>query len=248
MVRLHLLSDLHLEFDDYKPAFTGADVVILAGDISTKARGVRWASEVFSCPVLYVPGNHEYYSGHFPRMLEKMRMNSAGTNVHVLDRDAIVISGVRFLGATMWTDFASTGSATWGAITARTVMNDYKQIRAGENFRRLKPEDLAEESAKTRLWLQGQLDKPFPGKTVVITHHAPLMRSLAEYPDSGTHVDASYANDWKDLMGLEKVTLWVHGHSHQAVDYEEAGTRIVSNPLGYAGEKTGFDPKLTITI
>lgn len=59
-MRVHLLSDLHNEFDPFIPSAVDADVVILAGDINVKARGVRWAMQVFPCPVLYVPGNHEY--------------------------------------------------------------------------------------------------------------------------------------------------------------------------------------------
>ena len=32
-MKLHILSDLHTEFDDFDPPETGADVVVLAGDI-----------------------------------------------------------------------------------------------------------------------------------------------------------------------------------------------------------------------
>jgi len=42
--------------------------------------------------------------------------------------------------------------------------------------------------------------------------------------------------------------LWVHGHSHTAVDYEVAGTRVVCNPRGYPGEETGFNPGLVLTL
>ena len=33
-MKLHLLNDLHIEFGDFAPPATDADVVILAGDIS----------------------------------------------------------------------------------------------------------------------------------------------------------------------------------------------------------------------
>lgn len=60
-MRIHLLSDLHNEFDLFEPEVRDADVVILAGDINVKTRGVEWAKNTFTCPVLYVPGNHEFY-------------------------------------------------------------------------------------------------------------------------------------------------------------------------------------------
>ncbi len=76
-MRIHLLSDLHNEFDLFEPEVRDADVVILAGDINVKTRGVEWAKNTFTCPVLYVPGNHEFYGGHLTRTLEKMRAASS---------------------------------------------------------------------------------------------------------------------------------------------------------------------------
>ena len=245
-MRIHLLSDLHNEFDLFEPEVRDADVVILAGDINVKTRGVEWAKNTFTCPVLYVPGNHEFYGGHLTRTLEKMRAASSD-QVRVLDRDEVILSGVRFLGATMWTDFAATGNPPIAAFTAQNGLNDFKQIRTGD-FRRICPADLISESAKTRDWLRAKLADPFDGPTVVITHHAPSMRSLEDNPHAGGHLDAAFANRWEDLMGGDQVALWVHGHSHTAVDYDVAGTRVVCNPRGYPGEDTDFKPNLVLVV
>ncbi len=244
-MRIHLLSDLHNEFSRFEPEVLDADVVVLAGDIDLKARGVAWAEKTFSCPVLYVPGNHEFYGGHLTRTLEKMR--AAQTDrARVLDRDELVIGGVRFLGATMWTDFSATGSQPIAALTAQTSMNDFKVIRTGD-FRKIRPADLIKESVATRDWLRAKFAEPFDGTTVVITHHAPSMRSLADNPYSGNHLDAAFANAWDDMMG-DHVALWVHGHSHTAADYQIEGTRVVCNPRGYPDEETGFDPFCVIEV
>jgi len=133
-MRIHLLSDLHNEFDTYIPSVVDADIVILAGDIDVKARGVEWAKQAFHIPVLYVLGNHEYYRGHMPRTLEKMRSACRATHVQVLERDAVEIGGTRFLGATMWTDFSATSNKPLAAVTAQSLMNDYHQICAGGEF------------------------------------------------------------------------------------------------------------------
>ena len=245
-MRIHLLSDLHNEFDLFEPEVRDADVVILAGDINVKTRGVEWAKNTFTCPVLYVPGNHEFYGGHLTRTLEKMRAASSD-QVRVLDRDEVILSGVRFLGATMWTDFAATGNPPIAAFTAQNGLNDFKQIRTAD-FRRIRPADLISESEKTRDWLRAKLADPFDGPTVVITHHAPSMRSLEDNPHAGGHLDAAFANRWEDLMGGDQVALWVHGHSHTAVDYDVAGTRVVCNPRGYPGEDTDFKPNLVLVV
>ena len=244
-MRIHLLSDLHNEFSPFTPEVMDADVVILAGDIDLKSRGVAWAEKTFSCPVLYVPGNHEFYGGHLTRTLEKMRA-AQGAHVRVLDRDEVVIGGVRFLGATMWTDFSSTGSQPIAALAAQTSMNDFKVIRTAD-FRKIRPADLIKESVATRDWLRAKFAESFDGPTVVITHHAPSMRSLVDNPYSGNHLDAAFANAWDDLMG-DHVALWVHGHSHTAADYQIEGTRVVCNPRGYPDEETGFDPSLVIEV
>ncbi|MBU0902010.1 MAG: serine/threonine protein phosphatase [Gammaproteobacteria bacterium] len=168
---------------------------ILAGDIDVKARGISWAMRAFPCPVLYVPGNHEYFGGHLFGTLAKMRVSCAASHVQVLDRDVVEIGDVRFLGATAWTDFSATGNTPLASITAQSSMNDYRLIRTGENYRRIKPGDLAAEARKTRNWFLSKLAEPFSGQTIVITHHAPLMRSLVENPHSGGHLDAAYANE-----------------------------------------------------
>ena len=58
-MRIQFLSDIHLEVAPYAPPATGADFVVLAGDIHNGAAGIEWARERFSVPVLYVAGNHE---------------------------------------------------------------------------------------------------------------------------------------------------------------------------------------------
>ncbi len=178
-MRIHLLSDLHLEASSYEPIVSDADVVILAGDIHTKARGVKWARQAFDGVVLYVPGNHEYYSGHLSFTLVTMRTAAREGQVQIMNMNEAVIGGVRFLGCTMWTDYAATGNAQLSAWHARTSMNDFRYIRT-ESFRRIVANDLVKESLKARAWLCSKLSEPFDGKTVVITHHAPSLRSLAD--------------------------------------------------------------------
>ncbi|THG82327.1 serine/threonine protein phosphatase [Pseudomonas sp. A-1] len=245
-MRIHPLSDLHNEFAPFTPEVTDADVVILAGDIDLGVRGIEWARQAFDCPVLYVPGNHEFYRGHLGKALQAMRA-AGDERVHVLDRDEVVIGGVRFLGATMWTDFAATGNPPLAALKAQQALSDFRQIRT-DNYRRIRPADLIELAEKTRNWLRSKLAEPNDGPTVVITHHAPTLRSLEESPHAGGLLDAAFANAWEDLMGADRVVLWVHGHTHTSVDFEVAGTRVIANQRGYPGEESGFQPSLVIDL
>ena len=85
-----------------------------------------------------------------------------------------------------------------------------------ESYRRICSADLVAQSVQTKDWLRMKLSEPFGEPTVVITLHAPTLRAL--HPHAGTHMDAAYANRWEGLVGGEQMALWVHGHSHTAVD------------------------------
>ena len=244
-MKIHVLSDLHHELAPFSPVVKHADIVILAGDIDVKGRGVDWARKAFPGAVLYVPGNHEFYGGELGRTLEKMR-SAADDRVRVLDLDEIIFGGVRFLGATGWTGYTATDNALVAGWDAQEQMRDFRKIRIGPTYRRPRPGDFAEASGRARSWLAKKLSEPFDGPTVVVTHHAPSVMSLGDGA-TGAHIDASYANDWDDLMG-PGVALWVHGHTHVPVDYAIKATRVVSNPRGYPGESTGFDPALVLDI
>lgn len=111
-----ILSDLHLEFGRMSPVHAGeridegVDVVVLAGDIAEGLHGIRWARETFIMKeIVYIAGNHEYYDLHWETMQEEMRSTATRMGVHFLDQDSVELFGVRFLGSTLWTDFAFFG-------------------------------------------------------------------------------------------------------------------------------------------
>ena len=242
-MKIQIYSDLHLEFARFEPAPSDADVVILAGDIDIKSRGVKWANEVFGCPVIYVCGNHEFYGGHIDYTLRKMK-DAAATHVHVLENEVLILNQTRFLVTTAWTDYSSTGDVSAAKRIAWEWMNDFTVIRTDESYRRLRPDDLIARSKAAYAWLTQELDKPFDGKTVVVTHHAPVLDYVGD--ELPAHLIAAYANDWKELV--DKADLWVYGHTHVSADFLKNGCRVISNPRGYPSQHTGFDPDFLIKI
>jgi len=97
-MKLHILSDLHTEFADFGPPETDADAVILAGDIGVGLEGLRWAARHFpDRPIVYVPGNHEFY-GHDIALTGSLK-SEAPRNISVLSDDRLVLDGVRFLAS-----------------------------------------------------------------------------------------------------------------------------------------------------
>lgn len=243
-LKVRIYSDLHREFHPWNPPdCSGVDLVILAGDVDKKIRGVQWANESFDCKVAYVMGNHELYGGHLDRTLQKMR-DAAAAHVHVLENHILELAGVRVLGTMSWTDFTSTGDQVAASNMAREWMTDFKQIRTDSNYRRIRPDDLVSRNQLAKAWLTEQLNQPYEGKTVVVTHHCPS--SVVAGTQNEGHLNAAYTNEWASL--IEKSDIWIFGHTHHAVDVTLAGCRLISNPRGYPNEPTAFDPFFEIEI
>ncbi len=265
-MKIRVLSDLHLEFATWRPPEVDADVVVLAGDIHTGLQGIAWARKYFrDRPVIYVPGNHEYYDRDLIEHLAAMRASGRKHGVDVLDGDEIVIGGVRFLGATSWTDYAlyGDGPAVIRAIYAACRgMEDFQVISYGFP-RALHPNNLLAIHRHQVAWLEQRLAAEFPGPTVVVTHHAPSPRSVARQFE-GSHLTPSFASDLTRLMGLPRVppvktdaipapvtpAVWIHGHMHQFYDYVECDTRVICNPRGYSPDELNpdFDPTLVVEV
>lgn len=234
-MKIAIYSDLHLEFSGFEPPTLEADLVVLAGDISVRSRGVTWANETFKCEVIYVCGNHEFYKSHIDRELIKMR-RTAEAHVHVLDNQSLIIGDTRFLVATGWTDFTSTGDYQAAMRDCAEWMNDFRRIRIGDGYRKVRPVDLIARNIASREFLATELAKDFPGKTIVVTHHSPIPEVSGNGHEG--HLAAAYYNQWHDLV--EQADVWIFGHTHHCVDTEILGCRLISNPRGYPGEQTGF--------
>ena len=247
-MKVHILSDLHLEFEDFAPPATDADVVVLAGDIGGGTDGIEWAAGQFpDRPVVYVPGNHEYYDHDIGFTGELVA--AAPDYVHVLSDGAVELGGVRFLGCTLWTDFRLYGEADAGSARqrARRAITDFNCIRVGG--RRLTPEDTVEFHEQSKAWLTGELGKAFDGPTVVVTHFLPAMPSVAERY-ANNPLNPAFASRLEPVIERYRPELWIHGHTHAPCDYEIFGTRVVCNPRGYPREfdKTGFRPGLLVEL
>lgn len=229
-MKITLFSDIHLEYGGWDvPADSAADVVVLAGDIHTKGRGVLWAQKHFKQPVIYVPGNHEFWRhSNWEHELQRMRVLAENSNVHVLDNDALELDGIRFVGSTLWSDFKKNGLTQARDAASRTY-NDLQYIRSG-GYKRVNVDWLIMRHEKCVRYLTEALRECDADKTVVVTHHAPTYRSLPadrqEHPLAG-----AYASDLEHLMGRSR--YWLHGHVHDSQDYTVSGTRVVCNPRGY---------------
>ena len=276
-MRIWLFSDLHLEGCDWRPPVRpDFDVLVAAGDIHDPAfLAVEWLADVSGGkPVIYVPGNHEWYAHRAPMTVEQgveaLYAEARGTNVHVLMDEAVVLQdgdgrGVRFLGSTLWTDFAigegRGGMNAEGAMAYAAVgMNDHRVIYTGSLGNRMSPAESREWHRTSRAWLEAELAKGSPEgegawhATVVVTHHLPHPRSVSER-FRGSPLTPAFASDLSELVEDGGAALWIHGHTHDSFDYQAGGTRVVCNPKGYgpnarraSHENGAFEPALVVDV
>jgi Icc-related predicted phosphoesterase len=253
-MKLNVLSDLHLSRGGLPLPRNGADLVILAGDIARPPEAIAWAKSL-ARPVLYVPGNHEFYGDSLAGTVRQLKALAEGSQVRILHDEEVHIGGVRFLGSTLWTDFLldGDGEGREAAVQAALLtMRDFSRIFLDDERKTLfTPLDAAALFQRHAAWLAHTLDQAHAGPTVVITHHAPSPRSIEER-FRGSPMNACFCSQAEHLLRGSRAALWIHGHMHHSVDYVFGGTRVLSNPRGYSkdgvNENPQFDPEFVVEV
>ena len=266
-MRIHVLTDIHLEFQKWRKQWPietiDCDAHVLAGDIGGGLTGLDFALERFNKPLIYIAGNHEFYN---KRPVEKWwkdaREKVAGTHVHLLENEQVVIGNTRLLGCTLWTDFTLFGEDRQQELGkhAEKESNDFKNIfltrRGGISYAQDDPysfgftrkrsgdrwtwKTMAATHVRSREFLETELDRTGDwDQTVVVTHHAPSIKGI-EDPDTPSDLDAAYASNLDHL--IMKADCWIHGHVHRAREYSGTlGGRVVENARGYADSPNSPD-------
>lgn len=256
-MRLQLLSDLHLETEDFqaRPA-PGAELLVLAGDIDSTWAGLsqfaRWP-----VPVIFVAGNHEFDRRELNEAWPLLRDRCASLGITLLEKQSWLFTSraglrVRFLCTTRWCDFDVFGAAH-RAKAQRAASYFVKVMQATQNGQVFNPAAVREEALRCKTWLSRELNQAQGAwdRTVVVTHYAPSLKSAdPRYGHQPT--SASFCNADDDLLPL--ADLWLHGHLHCRHDYllEHPGraTRVVCNARGHEpkGEANDYDGLRVVEI
>lgn len=267
-------SDLHLEFtkkfllpvmDEDKDT-----ILILSGDISVIEKFKQHALTFFKdvCSrfkhVIYVFGNHEYYRGSIYRAKEKLKEildkdEFDFSNLHILEKETVELENIIFFGTTLWSDFEKGNPLSlWDA---NAIMTDFKIIRTGSYIdpyvRKFRAEHALLLHSNNLKWLDNALSENKGKCCVVVTHHAPSYKSVADIY-LNDRINGAYVSDLTDLIVKHQPKLWFHGHTHTSFDYNILDTRIICNPKGYPlsynadgserFENSSFDPCFRLEI
>lgn len=246
--------------DDMDSAF------IIAGDIWTDGRFAlrQWQdgshdtwiarmSRRFKY-VVVVLGNHDYWGRNVlyeaQKIKEAIKLQGL-TNVFLLEKDAIVLDQVKFIGGTLWTDFNRHDPMVMHM--APQIMNDYKHMRYGRDYRRCRPSDLYEIHMNTKSFIFQNAKRDYPEqKVVVVTHMAPSYRSVQDYYRQPHHQMMNYLYytdlEKRIMADGQEIDYWFHGHMHHRDEYEIGNCRVVINARGYATENQFFDQTLQFQL
>jgi hypothetical protein len=194
-----------------------------------------------------VMGNHEFYGGDYDSVMRRAREACARSNVVLLENEAVDIAGVRFLGATLWTDFDCLGETEreHAMDVVECSLADYRAIRHRGGY--LAPAFTRHLCLQSQQFIRREV-RASPLPVVVATHHAPTLDTQNPRYEL-THVTAGFHSNRPELLA-DPVRLWIHGHHHWCDDQVRVnGIPIVSNQRGYPREPVnGFDWCRTIAI
>lgn len=269
MKRIQVLSDLHIDVNErcygnsleWPHENPMADVVVIAGDLAEIGWSCRfleeWLAECFPTkPVIYVPGNHDYY-GSSRQMTESMLLSIDGRikNFHVLIEESILVEDMWFLGTPLWTDFRGPLTPMERAQFINGI-GDFQRIKKdpglfdrGSKAKLVRPEDYTIWFRDSVEWIESEKMRVGTLRpTVVVTHWAPTRRST-HHRFAGSWMNPFFTPDAPPSI-YQDVNTWIHGHVHDSFRYHHGGARIVCNPFGYRhhGEGQSFDPHLLIEV
>jgi Icc-related predicted phosphoesterase len=283
--RILPISDLHLERRKLKEIATldpSFDLLVVAGDIY-EGQPEKAVQSVVALAggrrSIMVRGNRDLYTvgpddrrtiSDFDRLLreeaERQNVRAHQEIVIVLSADDPVceIGKVRFIGLTLWTDWAQASRWTpkpdalnsYAHETAAAVARDlaehsrggtreYQAIRTERG--RWRPYDAVAEHARDRARLIDELTLSHDGPTVIITHYPPLANCADVYRNRGLPwwAPASFCSDLLPAIPEKlRPDLWIFGHVHAAFDIQCGRTRAIANPV----EGGQFNPRLVVEV
>lgn len=239
-MKIAYCSDLHLEFRDIVLPKVDADVLVLAGDImllnmlSKEILHPDYTNPLIDFidnvtsnykDVIWVMGNHEYYSTDFNALNKIKHLLQSYTNLHILENESIVIDGVKIIGGTMWTDLNLNDPRT--VMAAPSMLNDFNQIKG----------------LTTGVWwdmharFRDYLEEEVTDNCVVITHHSPVFETIQEKWRGSVIMNGLYASNLNAFIMDNNIKLWIHGHLHGAYEVQIDDCLITSNTRGYPREE-----------
>jgi UDP-2,3-diacylglucosamine pyrophosphatase LpxH len=203
--------------------------------------------------IFHIAGNHEGYT-IVSRPTKEQCMDNVHRRLKALTKifpnyrylncnaETVIINKkpYTFIGATLWT---KVNAKDWPDVEER--MNDYSHIYTYKNGKCVKftVAEMQKIHKKHVAFIKKTLTIA-KGPCILITHHKPV----GDTPESlRTVFTQAYETDITDII-TPNVKVVIYGHTHIPYDKTIKGIRYLSNPLGYPGQHTKFQPEEIVEI
>lgn len=250
-LKIWYFSDVHADAqnDDmpygYPPE--NADVCVIAGDILGGPESVDYLASRIRVPIIFVPGNHEYW-GHVYQKSRSAMLKCAARHSHVTvlsDGQTTTVGDVLFVGATLFTDFALFGERHVPEVMAEAIKEgfDFRSIafgRYGEDERLFTPADAKAIHERSLEKIEEALSITSCDRKVVVSHYGPSPQSIPN-EFQGVISNAWYVSDLTEFIKRTSPDVWIHGHVHKSFDYRIGKCRVLCNPRGFERENMSFE-------
>lgn len=247
-----------LNLGPYIPPDLDVDCAILAGDIgklvSNTANPINYADQLSwrlgNKPVIFVPGNHEYYGCQDFYGMKRSLENGSPDNVYILNNSCTEVEGVRIIGSTLWTDYKILGPEFQNDCmeVANKFMADHtgaiRKIGVNGGKKNFTSKDALNEFNESYSYIGTELFSCDATPTIIVTHHVPLVTSEINNPrykvDATTSGFASHLTGLVDLAAQKGTKAWIFGHHHWSLNSNAFGVKMLSAQMGYPGEYVAF--------
>lgn len=243
-VRVHLFSDTH-GYNIANLCNVNCDIRVIAGDLDHGWKNFGMYAVAPKVPTVIILGNHDYY-GKSIDATQNLWRSLQIENLHYLENETIVIQGIRFIGATLWSD---TNSSPEEATAMTRMIADYRYIRRNAiTTEHITPADTTALFKVSIKYIEEQLKTKFDGPTIVVTHHLPTYNSVEPQWKGRESNKAFYSNQDRLILTYQP-NFWFHGHSHSFFEGHMRNTEIRCNPRGFSDtpiEK--FNPEYIVEV
>ncbi len=252
-MKIQFMSDLHREMGASQyPFLPSGDIVVLAGDVVTSKTKKLLLDEFGNLdkPVIYVPGNHDFYGGNFDTAISNMRAmyDFLPRRIHVLSDDHLVVGDVHFLGATLWPRIKVSEE-----MVVRNGISDFISYRGFPLIEDISVENIGlahDLSVEYLDLMMGEIRSKNPNAKIVVVTHFPPSYQAQEERFRESNLSSYFYNELDWLIEKHQPDYWIYGHTHGNLEWEHGKTKVVTNQFGYLNREMqeSFNINRTVEI
>lgn len=276
-MRIASVSDLHTDYPENRDAVVklaiaihegGADVLIVAGDVSHKNDRIRRALAALkeAAPIVaYIPGNHDLWFDvpyaparedldTWQRYRHELRQVATDAGAHYLPAGPLYVEDVAIVGTCGWYDYSLMPEALREGVGLEALeskqyggvmWSDARFIAFRDADKNLMPDvDVARQMERELLAHVAQAEeKEGVEHIVAVTHHQPFDRVVTHTGQMPWEFFCAFMGSeglGRVIASSDKIRHAIYGHTHIVGDHDVDGVRVFGTALGYPRERKGL--------